>query len=406
MKKLLPLYQILLGSEAVAPLFTLSSALQGAKIVHVNSTREGGGVAEILSKMVPLMTELGLDVEWTTIQGDGPFFQCTKMFHNKLQGEETADPTAALLKAYEKTNTENAIRLKTLLESADFVFIHDPQPLALIQHIPNRKGKWIWRCHIDLSNPSQSVWNYLKPYAAQYDAAIFSLEDFVQKLSCQTYIIPPSIDPFSEKNIELESDEIQNVYQKFEIDQKRPSLLQVSRFDRFKDPIGVIRSYRLAKTMHPDLQLILAGSGATDDPEGEAVLKKVQQEAANDPDIHILLLPPTSHRLINALQRGASIVLQKSLKEGFGLTVSEALWKSKPVIGGNCGGIRLQITDGQTGFLVDTPEEAAQRIAMLLKEPQIGRELGSKGKQRVKELFLITRHLKDYLTVLRQAINL
>jgi len=400
MAKTLPIYEAMLGENTVAPLVELAQSLKGAKIVHINSTKEGGGVAEILMKMVPLMQELGLDVQWETIQGDPLFFQCTKLFHNLLQGENLSVPSFAHLKSYEKTNAENAAVLKNLLADADFVFIHDPQPLALIEHFPERKGKWFWRCHIDLSSPSKTVWNYLKKQVELYDGSIFSLRDFAQKLPHPIYIIPPSIDPLSEKNIELEEKEIQNVYLNFKIDRGRPVLLQVSRFDRFKDPIGVIQSYRIAKKADPSLQLVLAGSGADDDPEGTAVLRQVEKAAANDPDIHILLLPPTSHRAINALQRGASIVLQKSIREGFGLTVSEALWKSKPVIGGNCGGIRLQIIQGETGFLVETPEEAGEKIGFLLNNPRFAEELASRGKQLVKDKFLITRHLKDYLSAM------
>ncbi len=396
----LHLYRSLLGSEAVDSLCRAAEQLQGSRIIHINSTKEGGGVAEILSEIVPLSQELGLDVEWRAIQGGDSFFRCTKLFHNLLQGQNSPPPDRDLLQAYETTNQKNAADWKEVLQNADVVFIHDPQPLALIQHFPSRKGKWIWRCHIDLSTPSLATWNYLKRYAELYDAAIFSMKDFCQNLPCPIYFIPPSIDPLSEKNIDLDRNEVLNIYLALGIEPERPTLIQVSRFDRFKDPIGVIQAYRIAKSNHPDLQLVLAGSGAADDPEGLAVLKEVQKAAYRDPDIHILLLPPAAHRTVNALQRGASIVLQKSLKEGFGLTVSEALWKEKPVIGGNCGGIRLQVIDGETGLLVDTIEEAAKGIGFLLQNPQTAAEYGQRGRQRVKERFLITRHLKDYLTVL------
>lgn len=396
----LDLYRLLLGSEVIDPLLELAGKLKGIKIVHVNSTLEGGGVAEILSKMIPLKKILGLDVDWQIVEGHKDFFRCTKMFHNLLQGQKTAPPDLALLRAYEKTNEQNAERLKKVLEDADIVFIHDPQPLALLSHLPNKKGKWIWRCHIDLSAPSMFVWEYLKKYVEQFDASIFSLREFAQKLPHPVYLIPPSIDPLSDKNIDIDTEEVRGIYRQFQIDTKRPTILQVSRFDRFKDPLGVIQSYRLAKATSPDLQLVLAGSGAVDDPEGDLVLEEVHKEAAHDPDIHVLLLPPTSHLIINALQRGADVVLQKSLKEGFGLTVSEALWKSKPVIGGNTGGIRLQVIDQETGFLVKTPEAAATHITYLLRNPPIAQEMGCKGKKLVKEKFLITRHLLDYLTVM------
>ncbi|HSX38109.1 MAG TPA: glycosyltransferase [Chlamydiales bacterium] len=393
-------YRPFLTPEIINDLFQAASLLKNCKIVHVNSTREGGGVAEILSRMIPLTKALGLDVHWKVLQGTDAFFQCTKMFHNSLQGQQGVFPDAALLQAYEETTAKNAALLKDTLQNADIVFIHDPQPLALLAHFPDRKGKWIWRCHIDLSSPSKDAWQYLKNQIDRYDATIFSLKEFAQNLPHPTYFIPPSIDPLSEKNIELKQEEIQHTCNQLGIDINRSFILQVSRFDRFKDPLGVIEAYRLAKLEFPGLQLALAGSEAVDDPEGTVVLKEVKVRAKEDPDIHILLLPPASHRAINALQRRAAIILQKSLKEGFGLTVSEALWKSKPVIGGNAGGIRLQVIDQQTGFIIHTIQEAAHRIKFLLQNPDIGQKFGEKGKQLVREKFLMPRHLRDYLTVM------
>ncbi len=397
-------YRALLGPEKIDRLCQMAATIKNVKIVHVNSTKDGGGVAEILSQMVPLMKILDLNVQWHIIQGETGFFQCTKMFHNLLQGENSSLPSPSSLQIYEQTNKKNAATLKKVLQEADIVFIHDIQPLSLLSHFPNRKGKWIWRCHIDLSTPSEYIWQYLKKYIDLYDASIFSMKEFSQKLPHPIYIIPPSIDPLSEKNIELDSYEIKNILTKLQIDNNRPYLLQVSRFDRFKDPLGVIETYRLAKTKHPELQLILAGGGASDDPEGDKVLKEVEKSSEGDLDIHIIVLPSNSHRIINALQRGANIVLQKSLKEGFGLTVAEALWKSKPVIGGNAGGIRLQVIDGQTGFLVTTPQEAADRIEDFFQNPQLGQECGRRGKELVKEKFLITRQLQDYLVVMTDML--
>jgi trehalose synthase len=294
----------------------------------------------------------------------------------------------------------NAEELRPLLEEADIVFIHDPQPVPLLGLCPYRKGKWIWRCHIDISHPYRPVWKYLRNYIAGYDASIFSLASFSQELPHREYLIPPSIDPLSEKNIEINAEEIKAVYNRFNLDPERPLILQVSRFDRFKDPIGVIHSYRLAKKFNPSLQLVLAGGSATDDPEGKAVLKEVKVAAADDSDIHILTLKPDAHRTINALQRAANIVLQKSTREGFGLTVSEAMWKAKPVIGGDTGGIRLQAVNHRTGFLVSTPEGAALRIRYLLEKPDRLHEMGLRAKEFVRENFLITRQLRDYLTVI------
>lgn len=392
-------YKALLGAEVIDSLYQIAGLLGDIKIVHVNSTKEGGGVAEILTKMVPFTNLLGLKTDWEVIKGTREFFECTKMFHNLLQGKRGPKPSHDLISIYESTNKENAELLRNKLEEADIVVIHDPQPLSLISHFPKRKGKWIFRCHIDCSTPVRDVWKYLKKYIDQFDAAIFSLEDFVQPLSIPIFLITPSIDPFSEKNTELDQEEILDVYKKFGIDKESAVILQVSRFDTFKDPLGVIQAYKLAKKFNPTLQLVLAGGGAKDDPEGESVLNSVEQASSSDPDIHILYLPDNVPRTINALQRGADIILQKSIKEGFGLTVTEALWKKKGVIGGNTGGIRLQVINHHTGFLVDTPEGAALRIRYLLDYPEKGEEFGTKGKKLVKENFLITRHIRDYLTL-------
>jgi trehalose synthase len=397
-------YAAVAGEDVVEHLRQLAALLQGLRIVHVNSTRFGGGVAEILTKLVPLQQELGLDVSWEVIRGEEKFYECTKRFHNGLQGDITPIPES-LLKVYEETNAQNAEELRPKLEEADVVFIHDPQPLPLLSHCPNRKGKWVWRCHIDASNPYRLVWKYLRRFAAQYDASVFSLADFAQPLPHTQYIIPPSIDPLSEKNMELSEEEVNAVSTEFNIDPERPWMLQVSRYDRFKDPVGVVRAYRLAKTFAPQLQLALAGGEATDDPEGSAVLSEVRTVAGQDPDIHLLLLPPDANRTINALQRAASLVVQKSLREGFGLTVTEALWKGQPVIGGNTGGIRLQVINHHTGFLVNTPHGAALRIRYLLQRPEKVREMGLKAKEFVRANFLNTRNLRDFLTLMVALIH-
>jgi trehalose synthase len=399
MSGLLDLYAGVAGEDVINQLRQLAAPLKGMKMVHVNSTRQGGGVAEILDKLVPLQRELGMDVRWEVIAGEAEFYQCTKHFHNALQGSTRIIPET-LLKAYEETNERNAAELNAALREADVVFIHDPQPAALIRHFSTRRGKWVWRCHIDASHPYRPVWKYLRQFVADYDAAIFSLADFVQLLPHPVYLIPPSIDPLSEKNAELPVTEIESIVSRFELDLGRPLMLQVSRFDRFKDPLGVIHAYREAKTFAPSLQLVLAGGSATDDPEGEAVLAEVRASAHDDPDIHILLLPPDSHRVINALQRASHFVLQKSLREGFGLTVAEAMWKGKPVIGGDTGGIRLQVINHHTGFLVSTPEGAALRIRYLLHHRDKLAEMGRKAREFVRENFLITRQLREYLTIM------
>jgi trehalose synthase len=373
-------------------------------VVHVNSTRVGGGVAEILEKLVPLTRELGVDASWEVITGGEDFFVCTKHMHNGLQGNRVDIP-AALLNAYEETNARNAEHLRAVLEQADFVFVHDPQPAPLLAHCPDRRGKWIWRCHIDASHPYRPVWKYLRRHLNAYDASIFSLPDFAQPLPHPEYIIPPSIDPLSEKNMLLEEDEVAAVHERFGLDPERPFVLQVSRFDRFKDPVGVIQAHRLAKRFLPALQLVLAGGSATDDPEGALVLQEVQNAAASDDSIHVLLLPPDAHRTINALQRAADVVLQKSTREGFGLTVTEAMWKGKAVIGGDTGGIRLQVINFHTGFLVSTPEGAALRIRYLLHQREQLVQMGQKAREFVRENFLLTRQLREYLTLMLALRN-
>jgi trehalose synthase len=392
-------YARIVGEDVIAHLSQLAAPLRGSSWVHINSTRVGGGVAEILNKMVPLTRELGIDTHWEVITGESEFFECTKGMHNTLQGNRMP-LSASLLRVYEETNARNAESLRSTLKDADYVFIHDPQPAALLRHFPDRKGKWIWRCHIDVSHPFRPVWKYLHRFVASYDASIFSLAAFAQELPHPQYLVPPSIDPLSEKNMELPPEAVPHIREKYGIDPKRPLILQVSRFDRFKDPLGVIHAYHLAKRFVPSIQLVLAGGGATDDPEGETVLQEVREAAGSDPDINVLLLPSDAHREINALQRAADIVLQKSIKEGFGLTVTEAMWKGKPVIGGDVGGIRLQVINFHTGFRVSTPEGAALRIRYLLHQREKIREMGEKARDFVRDNFLITRHLREYLTLL------
>lgn len=399
MSHLLESYAAITGSAVVDHLRQMTESLRGAKVVHVNSTRVGGGVAEILEKLVPLSNELGLETSWEVISGGEVFYQCTKSMHNALQGNRVHIP-APLLAAYERTNEANAETLRAKLSEADFVFIHDPQPAGILDLCPERRGKWVWRCHIDASHPYRPVWKYLRGKVDNYDASIFSLPAFAQPLPHPQYIIPPSIDPLSDKNIDLAQEEVDRVIARFNLDPGRPLLVQVSRYDYFKDPVGVIQAYRMAKKFIPDLQLVLAGGGASDDPEGETVLAEVREAADNDPDIHILLLAPDAHRTINALQRAADIVLQKSTREGFGLTVTEAMWKSKPVIGGDTGGIRLQVINYHTGFLVHTPEGAALRIRYLFHNKNRMQEMGRKAKEYARENFLLTRHLREYLTLL------
>jgi len=391
-------YSGIVGEDVIDQIHQLARVLKGAKVIHVNSTREGGGVAEILHWLVPLQAQLGLEVDWEVIKGEQAFYECTKSFHNALQGTRVPIPES-LLRVYEETNRRNAEELRERLEAADFVFIHDPQPAPFLRFCPDRKGKWIWRCHIDVSRPYRPVWKYLRDFVVGYDASVWSLSQFAQPLPHPTYLIPPSIDPLSEKNVDLPAHEIEAVREKFGLNADMPVIVQVSRFDRFKDPVGAIQACRLAKNYTP-FQLVLAGGGASDDPEGERMHREVMDAADGDPDVRVLLLPPDAHRTINAMQRLADIVLQKSTREGFGLTVTEAMWKGKPVIGGDTGGIRLQVINHHTGFLVNTPEGAANRIRYLLKHRGKMDEMGRKARQFVLENFLLTRHLREYLTLM------
>jgi len=403
MSDLLNDYGMVAGEEEINRLRQLAATLRGTRVVHVNSTRKGGGVAEILSKLIPLEKALGLDVSWETISGKPTFYQCTKAFHNALQGNAVG-VSEDMLKAYGQANEAFAEEHRTVLTEADFVYVHDPQPAQLLSHCPNRRGKWIWRCHIDAHHPYRPVWKYLRNIVEPYDASVFSLADFAQPLSHPQYLIPPSIDPLSEKNRELPASEIEEIRDRFELDPSLPLIVQVSRFDRFKDPLGVIEAYRIARKLTP-LQLVLAGGGATDDPEGEAVLEEVRLAAADDPKIHILLLPADAHRTINALQRAADIVIQKSIREGFGLTVAEAMWKGKPVIGGDTGGIRLQVVNHHTGFLVRTPEGAALRIRYLLHRRNILERMGRLAREFIRDNFLITRLLREHLSLMISLHN-
>ncbi|UCD34546.1 MAG: glycosyltransferase [Nitrospiraceae bacterium] len=373
----------------------LCSKLEGKSFLHVNSTREGGGVAEILNRMVPLLRNLGIDARWEVIEGDATFFDFTKKTHNALQGTREKI-TESMWDHYYEVNKRNR---KSLDLNADAVLIHDPQPAPLIDFRPrSRMSVWMWRCHIDISNPMPGVWAKLKAYVSRYDSAIFSVSRFAKSLPVDEYIVTPSIDPLSSKNRDLTQQEISSVAEKLQINRDKPIILQVSRFDRFKDPIGVINAYKIVKKYN-ECTLVLVGSPATDDPEGEAVLNEVREFAGSDPDIRILLLPPDNHIEINALQRMATIILQKSLKEGFGLTVSEAMWKEKPVIGGAVGGIPLQIVHGITGFVVYSVEGAAFRIRQYLNNPLMAQRMGQSGKEYVRNNYLLTRQIRDYLSL-------
>lgn len=372
----------------------LAGRLQGRRFLHVNSTRYGGGVAEILTRLVPIMNDLGIEAGWEVIEGNPEFLAVTKALLQALQGREQVI-TESMLRMYVGCNDENA---KKLPLEGDLVMIHDPQPAALIEHRRD-DGKWAWRCHLDISQARRTTWNFLRRFVTKYDAAVFSLPKFAQRLPLPSFMVYPSIDPLSDKNREMERAEVNKVLDRFGIPRDKPILLQVSGFDPSKDPLGVINAYRLVKK-HGDCRLILAGSGSPDGSEGGRVLAEVREAAARDPEIHVLELPPEAHSEINALQRAATIVLQKSTKEEFGLTVAEAMWKGKPVVGSAAGGITVQIIPEVTGYIVHSVEGAAFRIRHLLRNRGIMGRLGVAGREHVRRNFLITRHLADYLTLL------
>ena len=358
---------------------------------NINSTAVGGGVAEILTRMVPLMKQLGVEVTWDVIKGNERFFSITKKLHNALHGVRV-DITHDELDQFLAVDRENA----EVMSFSDIVVVHDPQPIALIEKRTSIGKNWIWRCHIDFSRPDPKIWEFLARYIKSFDAAIFSAPAFARQLPIKQVLISPSIDPLSAKNKDLSEDEVQAVFDRFGIDRSRPVVTQISRFDFLKDPVGVIKAYKIAKR-YIDLQLVLAGGGATDDPEGPLVLEQVKNEADKDKDIHVLLLPPSSDMEINALQRGSTIVLQKSLREGFGLTVAEALWKARPVIASAVGGIPLQIAHRYSGILTHSIEGTAHWIKQLIHEPAFAERLGLNGKEHIRNNYLITRHIRDYL---------
>ena len=387
-------YSAVVGAGEIDEMRALARPLSGRTVQMVNSTAVGGGVAEMLNRLVPLAEELGLNIRWEVMTGGDDFFEVTKAFHNALHGEPY-HPEPAHFEIFRAYNEQNVKRIPL---DAEFVIIHDPQPAGLIQARERKTGRWIWRCHIDLSHPNPSVWSFLESYVSQYDGAIFSSPQFARQLPIPQHLFYPAIDPLSEKNRELEPEFIMQVLTRYSIDPLRPILTQISRFDRLKDPVGVVRAYRIVRRYF-DCQLVLAGGSATDDPEGAEVLKEVKRAAEDDPDIKVLELPPWAPLEVNALQRASSVVIQKSLREGFGLTVSEALWKKKPVVASAVGGIPNQVIHKHTGLLAHSVEGTAYQIRYLLSHPEIAARLGEQGHAHVKENFLITQNLKRYLTL-------
>ncbi len=387
-------YAAVVGKAEIEEIRTIASHLGGGRIQHVNSTRVGGGVAEILERRVPLEEELGLDVRWDVVSGNGGFYEVTKAFHNALHGASVRI-TPEFLDVYNRTLEGN---MGLIREDADVVVIHDPQPAGLVRERGRTRASWIWRCHIDLSEADVTAWGFVRSLVESFDAAVFHLPQYTKDLMVPQYILPPAIDPLSPKNEDLTVAESREAVAALGIDPELPIVLQVSRFDRLKDPLGVVEAFRMARGWEP-AQLVLAGGAADDDPEGSAVLEEVLAHAAEVPDVHVLNLPPDSHRAINALQRAARVVVQKSVKEGFGLVVTEAMWKRKPVIGNAVGGIRQQIIHGTTGFLVHSTEGMAFRIRQLLGDPELSEYMGEKAREHVRVNFLLPTSLKHWLLI-------
>jgi trehalose synthase len=387
-------YVSIVGAEEVAGIRQLADKVRGERVIHVNATHFGGGVAEILTRTVPLARSLGLDISWQTIKGDERFFSITKEIHNGLQGKEGKLLTDGDWSAYLNTVKDNFASLDL---GGDVVTIHDPQPLPLVSY--KGGGKWVWRCHIDTSQPNDSVWKGIAGLVKRYDLTIFSMEKYIPKnLGIGVLVDHPTIDPLAPKNVKMTPGEVQGILEKYGVDPERPIIGQVGRFDPWKDPLGVIRTYRLIREKIPSVQLLIIGSFAKDDPEAAEWYGKTVDFAGGDRGIFILSnREGVGDMEVNAFQRAMGVALQLSIREGFGLTVTEALWKGVPVVAKRAGGITLQVIDGSTGFLVDSYEEAALKTTMLLKRAWLARELGDRGEDHVRMNFLITKAMRNYL---------
>jgi trehalose synthase len=394
-------YTHLVGRPLVEEIRELAEALQGLKVLHLSATAFGGGVSEILYTLVPLMRDVGIEADWQIMIGREEFYNVTKLMHNSLQGSEQTISDDEWI-TYERYNRINALELT---DGWDVIIVHDPQPAAVKQHVPEKARQWVWRCHIDLSTPNPETIEKLVPMVRGYDDSVFHLQEYVPAAlngasDMEIHICPPAIDPLSPKNMALSPEDAAFVCDQFGIDVDRPLMCQVSRFDPWKDPIGVIDAYRQVTEELPDVQLALVGSMATDDPEGWEFFNSTLEYAQGDEDIKILNnLNNVGAIEVNAFQSQADVVIQKSTREGFGLTVSEALWKARPFIGGDVGGIPLQVKDGETGFLVSSPEQCAERSLEILREPELGKRLARAGKEHVRQHFLTPRLLRDWLGI-------
>jgi trehalose synthase len=393
-------YQSISGRPLIDEIRERAERLKGKRVLHLSATSFGGGVAEILMTLVPLMIDVGLECEWDVIYGREEFFNATKIMHNSLQGnpQDLSEEQWATWLRY------NEINASQMSEGWDVCIVHDPQPAAVCSLVPGKARIWVWRCHIDLSTPNPLTLEQLEPYLEPYPATVFHMDQYVPSgMDGRAHIVPPAIDPLAPKNMAFSPDDAVYICQQFGIDVDRPLLCQVSRFDPWKDPLGVIDAYRIVKERIPDVQLALVGSMATDDPEGWDYFNATVAHANGDPDIHILNnLNNVGAIEVNAFQSHCDVVIQKSTREGFGLTVTEAIWKARPLIGGKVGGIPLQITDGESGFLVSTVEECAQRALEILEDPGLGKYLGRAGKEAVRKRFLTPRLLRDWLALFEQ----
>ncbi len=398
-------YRPVIGEERTEEILALGRELRGARMLHVNATAFGGGVAEILATLIPLLNDVGLHAEWQVIKGADEFFTVTKAMHNSLQGM-FYDWTPATREIWLNYNRLNA---EMFDDSFDFVVIHDPQPAAVLSFLDERQGShhgaWVWRCHIDLTDAQAETWDFLRPHVERYDGAIFTMQKYVKDdlHGPRIHIVPPAIDPLSPKNVDLTTEVVNEILHRYGVDPQRPMITQISRFDPWKDPLGVVDVYRRLKAIFTDLQLVMIASMASDDPEGWAWYERIVRRAGEDYDIHVLSnLNGVGNIEVNAFQRAARVVIQKSTREGFGLVVSEALWKGRPVVAGNVGGIPLQIVDGQSGFLVTSTEECVEKVGWLLGHPKEASEMGARGVEHVRDRFLTTRYLRDYLRIFRE----
>ncbi len=397
-------YREVVGDEVIAELHSLAAPLQGLKVLHLNATSYGGGVSELLRSVVPLERDLGLEADWRIIAADDAFFNVTKMIHNALQGEERA-----LTQEQIATYRDVSIRNAELLDAGyDVYVVHDPQPLAVRHFVPHPDARWIWRCHIDTVRHSPDVWAVLEPFVAEYDAAVFTMEEFVPPGFPveRVRIIPPAIDPLSPKNMDLPPSVCERMLTWIGIDVSQPLVSQVSRFDPWKDPLGVLAAYRMVRAEVPTLQLAMVGSMALDDPQGWELYRQLTSASEGDPLVHIFTnLTGVGNVEVNAFQRLSKVVIQKSIREGFGLVVSEALWKGTPVVAGNAGGLPLQMPDGVGGYLVETVEDAANRLLQLLRNPDEAHRLAELGREHVKKHFLLPRLIADELRLIGEVVG-